>query len=70
MSFTEERSVTHVTAISGRKWTGRLSAATDHRGHSMARTYVDAPLGQQVFDLPEPQRVIHIHHHSQTDRRG
>jgi hypothetical protein len=33
-------------------------------------TDVDAPLEEQVFDLPQRQRITNIHHHREADHLG
>ena len=31
---------------------------------------VDAALGQQVLQIPQRQRVLHVHHHHHADHLG
>ena len=35
-----------------------------------AMTDIDATLEQQIFDLPERQRIADVHHHSEADHLG
>jgi hypothetical protein len=33
-------------------------------------TDVDAPLEEQIFDLPQRQRIVDVHHHHEADHLG
>jgi hypothetical protein len=43
-----------------------LSAIVETTANNVA-TYVDPALGQEILDVTQRQRVLHVHHHDQTD---